>query len=341
MKRYISIQILVLFTGINALQAQDPHFSQFFEAPLLRNPSLAGIFDGDVRIQSVYRTQWGSVTVPYKTGALATEFKKPIGSNNDFITAGMQLLYDRAGTVNLTTTYLMPAVNYHKALRDDKTKYISLGIMGGLVQRRFDQSKMTTNNQYDGFGYNPSLAHGEVFAENKYSYADGSIGLSFNSSIAERIQDNYYLGIAYHHINRPKNSFYRNPEIELNAKWEVSGGVKLTAGDRAFITIYGNYTKQGTYNETMAGALYGYKLTDPDSYDYTIQFGAVVRVRDAFVPVVKMDFKPFSLVCSYDAHLSGLRTSGVAANAFELSLTYLAFSNRYNSSRNAITCPRF
>lgn len=342
MKRYLPIFVLVFLAGITGTQAQDPHFSQFFEAPLLRNPSLAGIFDGDIRVQGVYRTQWGTVTVPYQTGSLAAEYKKPIGSNHDFITMGMQLLYDRAGTINFTTTYLMPALNYHKALTDDRTKYLSLGFMGGLVQRRIDRSKVTTNNQYDANGYNPSLPDGEILANNGYSYADGSIGMSFNSSIASRVQDNYYLGIACHHLNRPKNSFYKNPAIELNPKWELSGGMKLTAGETSFITLYANYTKQGAYNETLAGALYGYKIgDDPDNPDYIVQFGAMVRVKDAFIPMIKLDYKPFSLVCSYDANLSSLKTGAIGANALEISLSYAAFADRYNSSKNAVMCPRF
>ena len=47
------------------VQSQDIHFSQFNEAPLLRNPALAGLFSGDIRLQSVFRTQWQSVTVPF------------------------------------------------------------------------------------------------------------------------------------------------------------------------------------------------------------------------------------------------------------------------------------
>ena len=50
--------------------AQDIHFSQFSETPLLRNPALAGIFSGDLRIQAVYRNQWNSVTVPYQTSSI-------------------------------------------------------------------------------------------------------------------------------------------------------------------------------------------------------------------------------------------------------------------------------
>src|SRR5215217_6936193 len=80
--------------------SQDIHFSQFFEAPLLRNPSLAGIFSGDIRVQAVYRDQWNSVTTAYKTVSMNGEYKMPIGKGNDFITAGLQFLQDRAGTVS-------------------------------------------------------------------------------------------------------------------------------------------------------------------------------------------------------------------------------------------------
>src|SRR6187549_3155893 len=88
---------------------QDLHFSQFFEAPLLRNPSLAGIFTGDIRVQGVYRDQWNSVTNAYRTGSLNAEYKMPVGRGNDFITTGVQALFDKSGTVGLTTVELLPA----------------------------------------------------------------------------------------------------------------------------------------------------------------------------------------------------------------------------------------
>ena len=42
---------LLLLAGSREVYSQDVHFSQFFEAPLWRNPSLAGIFKGDIRVQ--------------------------------------------------------------------------------------------------------------------------------------------------------------------------------------------------------------------------------------------------------------------------------------------------
>src|SRR5262245_38456566 len=57
--------------------SQDVGFSQFYDQPLLRNPALAGFFDGDMRFTASYRNQWQSVTTPYRTFGLGTEFKLP------------------------------------------------------------------------------------------------------------------------------------------------------------------------------------------------------------------------------------------------------------------------
>lgn len=327
---------------VNSSVAQDPHFSQFYKAPLLRNPSLAGIFDGDVRVQTVFRSQWGTITTPYQTGSLSAEYKLPVGKSNDYITTGLQMLYDRAGTINFTTTQIFPAVNYHKALSDDKTKYLSLGFMGGFVQRSIDRSKITTNNEYDGNGYNPSLGDGEVLAQNKYTYPDGSVGMSFNSSIGDKPENNYYIGLAYHHFNRPKNSFYKDPSIELKPKWQFSTGVKLSVNDNTFVTMYGEQSIQGPFSESIAGAMYAIKLgNEYDEVNYVVQFGGFMRWHDAFIPVIQLDYSPWSITVSYDANISDLKTASQTASAFELSVSFAAFTNRYNSTRNAVMCPRF
>src|SRR6476661_6330282 len=125
--------LMMLFCVSIKLYAQDIHFSQFFEAPLLRNPSLAGIFTGDIRVQAVYRDQWNSVTTAYKTASLNGEYKLPVGKSDDFLTLGLQMLYDRAGTVSWVSAHILPALNYHKSLGSEKNRYLSMGFMGGPV----------------------------------------------------------------------------------------------------------------------------------------------------------------------------------------------------------------
>lgn len=342
--RNLLIGAIVLAFFIPAVAgAQDIHFSQFFETPLLRNPSLAGIFNGDIRIQGVYRSQWGSVTVPYKTGSFNMEYKKPIGQGDDFITTGLQLVYDKAGTTNFTTSNVLPALNYHKSLGSNKSSYLSLGFMGGLVQRRIDRSKMTTNSQFDGNGYNPSLADGEAFVNDNFSYLDGSVGMTFNSAMSsDRPQDNYFIGVAYHHFNRPKNSFYRRPEIELSPKWVYSTGVRFGVSETSYLTIQADHTTQGPSKETVAGVMYSTKIGDDyQNPDYTLHFGGFLRLEDAFIPVIKLDYNPFSIAFSYDVNVSQLRTASQGHGGLELSVTYIGFFDRDNSSKNATKCPRF
>jgi type IX secretion system PorP/SprF family membrane protein len=323
-------------------KAQDIHFSQFFEAPLLRNPSLAGIFTGDIRFQGVYRDQWGSVTIPYKTGSFNFEYKQPIGRGDDFLTTGVQMVYDKAGSTNFTTSNLLPAINYHKSLSEYGNKYLSLGFMGGLVQRRIDRSKMTTNNHFDGNGYNPGLPDGETFSNPNYTYMDGSVGMAFNSSMGDKSENNYFLGLAYHHFNRPKNSFYQNPAIELDPKWVFSAGARFDLSGNSFFTLQGDYTTQGPNTEVIGGATYSVKVgSEYDEPDYILHFGAYMRWKDAIIPVVKLDYRPFAVALSYDVNVSALKTASQGRGGMELSITYAGFFDRDNSSRNAIKCPRF
>lgn len=312
---------------------QDIHFSQFFETPLWRNPSLAGIFTGDVRVQAVYRDQWNSVTNAYKTGSLNAEYKIPVGRGDDFVTTGLQVMYDKAGTIGWTSTHLLPVLNYHKSLSNEYNRYLSLGFMGGWVQRRFDPSKATTNSQYDLGGL------GENFSNPQYNYLDGSVGMSYNSNLNYNPHNNFFIGAAYHHFNRPNKSFYRNSNIELNPKWVFSGGLRLGVSDNAYLTIQADQTMQGGFSETVAGAMCGLKLgADRDNPDYTVHAGAFLRWNDAFIPVIKLDYVPFSVALSYDVNISKLKPSSYGRGGVELSVSYIGF---LKGKEGYLLCPKF
>ena len=94
MKKVLSIHFLTLLLTCTTMLAigQDLHFSQIFETPLLRNPALAGLFSGDVRVQSVYRSQWNSVTDAYSTVSANGEYKLLVGESADYLTIGGQIL---------------------------------------------------------------------------------------------------------------------------------------------------------------------------------------------------------------------------------------------------------
>jgi type IX secretion system PorP/SprF family membrane protein len=319
-----------------ATMAQDIHFSQFTEAPLSRNPALAGIVNADVRVQSVYRSQWNTIANAYRTASLNAEYKMRVGNLNDFITAGVQLFQDKAGTIELKTTHALPVLNYHKSLSSVRNIYLSLAFMGGLVQRRFDRSKMTTNSQYEGRG------DGEPQTKARYSYLDGSVGMSLNANFGQRPENNFIIGVAYHHFNRPKNSFYQVNNIILNPKYVFSAGVKFGVTEMTTLTLEADHMRQGTYQETLGGILYGLKMGgDFDRPDYILHGGAFLRWNDALIPTIKLDYSPFTFGLSYDVNISKLRTSSYGRGGLEVSIAYVGFLDRENSSINATFCPRF
>jgi type IX secretion system PorP/SprF family membrane protein len=338
----IYLTLAVFASTLTAATAQDLHFSQFFEAPLLRNPALAGIFTGDYRIQGVYRDQWNSFTNAYRTGSFNGEYKLPVGRTDDFLTLGMQILYDKAGSAGLTSTQVMPVINYNKSLSNTHSSYISLGFMGGYVEKRIDMSKITTNSQFDGAAFNPSLATGETFPSPDIHYWDASVGVSYNSSFGQNDQNSLYLGVAYHHLNRPMNSFYQNTAVELQPKWVYSGGAKFILDEKSSLTVQGDFSSQGVAREIIGGVTYGYNLGEfTDDPRYMLGIGAYLRVNDAFIPVVKLDMLPLSVAISYDVNISTLNTVSQGQGGFELSISYTGFLDRESSAKNRILCPRF
>jgi type IX secretion system PorP/SprF family membrane protein len=341
LRKYLYPVILYLLLAGPTVKAQDIHFSQFFETPLLRNPALAGIFTGDYRIQTVFRDQWSNFSNAYRTGSLNGEYKWPVGKGSDYFTTALQVLYDKAGTAALTTTELLPALNYHKSLSNDKAMYLSVGFMGGLVGKTLDMSKVTTNSQYSGTAYDPALPNGETILSPNVHYLDGSLGISFNTSFGADNKNTMFAGFAYHHLNRPKNSFYKNPAVELDPKYVFSAGIKAIINEYSYFTIQADHSRQSTAQETVAGVLYSYKLgVDPENSNYTLHLGGFLRWKDALIPVLKLDMNSLAVAISYDANVSALKTASQGRGGFELSISYVGFLSEENA-KYRILCPKF
>jgi type IX secretion system PorP/SprF family membrane protein len=340
LQKYVA---MLMFISINAMAiGQDIHFSQIFETPFLRNPALAGLFNGDIRIQTVYRSQWNQVTQAYKTGSANIEYKLPVGTGDDFVTVGGQIMYDKAGSVDFSATHVLPAVNYHKSLSSNKNMYLSLAFMGGYVQKRIDRDKISTNSQYFNSAYYPYSYNGENFEGSTYSYADGSVGLSFNAQLGQNSDNNFYLGAAYHHVAKPKKlGFYKNVTTELTPKWVGSAGLRNSLSDYAFITFEGDYSVQGTTRELIGGVLYTYKLDEVENPTYLIHGGAYFRYKDAIIPVIKLETTPMAFALSYDINISGLKRVSYGRGGFELSISYKQFLDRESSTSNSLKCPKF
>jgi hypothetical protein len=168
------------------------------------------------------------------------------------------------------------------------------------------------------------------------------VGLSFNTQIGQNIDDNIFVGAAYHHFNRSaKMSFYGNNDVQILPKVVVSGGVRMGVTDYSFVTFHADYSKQGTSTETIGGMLYSLKLDDPEEPRYILHGGAFIRWKDALIPVIQMEYKPMTIALSYDVNVSQLKAASQGRGGFELAVTYQKYFDRDNSSKEKVLCPRF
>lgn len=98
-----------------SLKAQDPHFTQFYSAPLTVNPAYTGVYTGKVRLMSNYRQQRISSTSPYNTVTLAMDYKtgKQNGDGQNPFNVGVMFMNDNSLNGAFKSTYATGTVSYH------------------------------------------------------------------------------------------------------------------------------------------------------------------------------------------------------------------------------------
>jgi hypothetical protein len=217
--------------------------------------------------------------------------------------------------------------------------YLAVGFMGGLVSKTLDLSKVTTNSQYNGTAYDPALPNGETILSPNVHYLDGALGISFNTAFGTDNKNTMYVGASYYHLNRPKNSFYQNPAVELDPKVVFSAGVKAIINDYTWFSIEADHSQQGSAVETIGGVMVSYKLGDnTEKTPYVFNLGAYIRLGDANIPVIKLEMNSFTVGMSYDANISQLSAATQGVGGFELSLSYIGILEHENPR---YLCPKF
>jgi type IX secretion system PorP/SprF family membrane protein len=131
----IALCLLVSTTRIAA--QTDPHFTQHYTYPLYINPAMTGSSDGDYRASAVYRSQWGAVGQPYRTGGLSFDART---KNN--LALGINLMNQSAGDAgfNYFNTYASIAYTGVKFGNEDHHRLV-FAMQAGMINRSVNPSK--------------------------------------------------------------------------------------------------------------------------------------------------------------------------------------------------------
>lgn len=341
MKKYLSIVTLLLATL--GVQAQDIHFSQFYENAIMRNPGLTGIFSGDYKVGANYRTQWSNISVPFQTLLFSAETRvitnRQVG---DYLSFGVASTYDKAGSINFNSLQVYPALNYNKSLEDQRNSYLSVGFAGGYIQRSIDFSKATYSTQYVNGSYSSANASGENFNNRVLENYDVAAGISLNSSAGPNNVVNYYVGFSAFHLNKPKQTFDDvNALVVLATKYTGNAGFSWQVNRQFGITSHFDYSQQGSYTQTIFGGLVSWQTTRETSDNLKIYAGVFVRLKDAVIPTFKIDYSLYSLTFSYDVNTSTLKPASAGAGGYEISLFLRGRYKKANKMGASVNCPRF
>ncbi|MBR9921092.1 MAG: type IX secretion system membrane protein PorP/SprF [Bacteroidetes bacterium] len=346
--------VLILTLSFLATQAfsQDPFFSQSYAAPMTINPALAGVFNGKLRVSSIYRDQGRqALESPFVTFAtnLDLRFKaSKFGKGyTDYMGVGLMFMSDRVSQYDYTNNGILVSGAFHKSLDVQNTQYLSLGFQGGVRQRNISYNDLYFSDQFDG-----TTSYGDISAEvlppNNYAYGDFTWGLNY--SMDSRGGTAFLIGFAMHHFLKANNSYYTPideqgiwPNNELITRYTAHMSLAIPFGNKVQFLPRAVVSLQGPHLRADAGATFRFILSE---YAGTaLHLGSWARPVwnednninvHAIVGLVGLEYKNVLFGMSYDISLNPLTAGRQGRSALEISVAYLG-----DYTTESVVCPKF
>src|SRR3989339_762638 len=330
--KYLIFVIIIFVMFSNIAKSQDMHFSQYTASPLNLNPALAGTFNGDIRGIISYRDQWNKLDRAYKTYAFNCDaglYRQR--TQTGFLGGGISLLHDLAGASGLATTLANISIAYH--LKLNREHLFTVGLQGGILQQKLNDSYFQWDSQYDGYNYNPTLASNENIAKNSYIVPDFSLGGVWNywsKGVKEHAANEAFkseLGLAVFHVNKPEYSFYNSTKDNINIRFVTHGNAFIGINTVFAIVPSFVYMNQGESSELILGTSIRLMTKETSSVNGYFKQGALsiggyYRFNDSFIASILFESKNFAIGFSYDINTSDLKLATGKDGGMEITLRY-------------------
>ncbi|MEO6960396.1 MAG: PorP/SprF family type IX secretion system membrane protein [Puia sp.] len=340
-RRLILFSILQLFLVL-ALEAQDLHFSQWFNSPLTTNPANTGFIpDADYRLGANYRNQWSSIMAqPYKTMSAwgdAQVFRDRIQSG--WLGLGGVILNDVAGSGSLTTTQIYGSIAYHQMLA--YSSLLSIGFNTGWVNKRINDANLRYPDQFDGQFFSSKITSNVFIDQPNINYFDMQVGLNY----AYFPDKNKYINVGFsvQHINQPRESFFSTKDAGFDDRIQprfigfINSSFKTS--DLVIINPMGYFTSQAGASEAVAGLNVQYNLSGDG--DQQLIGGLYYRVNESVIPMIGFVYKNIRLMFTYDVTTSSLKQYNNGNGAWEFAVIRPGDYSEYNGDRHQSLCPSF
>jgi type IX secretion system PorP/SprF family membrane protein len=340
--KYILFILIFTCSIVCSIQAQDLHFSQFFNAPLTTNPANTGFIpDADYRIGVHYRNQWSSIlAAPYKTVSAfgdAQVLRNKI--ENGWLGLGAYILSDVAGSGTLRSTQVYGSVAYHQMLGSGSL--VSAGFNLGYANKQIDATKLTFPDQFNGTFFDNTIQNNDdILNRTSISYFDMQAGINYAYFPTSDVYIN--VGYSIQHVNSPKESFFNDNAGNNDSKIPIRhiGFINaiLKPNDKVIVNPNAYFSTQANARELMFGLNANYNLENEG--DKQLILGAYYRWGDAAIAVAGLEINHIRFTFSYDITTSALGQFNNSQGASEFNLLKKGFYNDNGSPKDAL-CPEF
>lgn len=315
--------------------AQDIHFSQFYEDPLDLNPALCGAYPGKIYGELNYRSQWTSVMgggMGFNTMAATFMYHNILKHwDKGYLAPGLNFYNDKSGDAKIGITQVNFTLASGIYLNDKNC--ISAGLQAGWAQHSISMGSLQWDNQYINGQYDANAPTGEPNIGNSFSYVDFAAGIMYhfgtgqtNMTSNDAIKAN--IGGAVYHVSQPTMSYYKQTEAgtKLYMRYVVHGELQYGIQNSNITAIPGFvYYQQGPATEVNTGCKFRYVLRQESKYTgfskgSAVDLGGYYRWNDAVIVLVGLEFGSYALGVSYDVNTSGLTPASNSRGGFEISL---------------------
>jgi len=328
--------VLAFMAILLSSNAQDYHFSQYYNAPLLFNPANTGFIpDNDYRVGGNYRSQWSNIGSPFKSASLwadAKLFNKTF--NNSWIGIGGILMSDNSGGGSLEDYKGAFSVAYHQLLSDNMVLSGGLGL--GMVNKRLDISKLSFDDQWNGSFFDVSINPNEPFLYNSIFYLDLQAGVNLAFFPSDNVFIN--MGAAAMHLNKPVESFYATTSSGvMNRRYTAFFNSSIKIENLWILNPNIYVSKMGNVWESVLGMTANRNLSGDGASQLIL--GLYYRVNDAAIPVIGFQMNDLKITFNYDATVSTLSTFNGSQGAYEISIIKSGIFGSAESFGRSVKCP--
>lgn len=321
-----SLLLGVILTAVFAFsslesKAQDPEFTQFYANPLYLNPAFAGS-KRCPRFTMAHRNQWPGISATFITTSVSYD------QHIESISGGIGLLVtsDRAASTLRTTR---ASAIYSYQLKVNRKFSIRFGGEATFFQKSLDWNKLTFGDMIDP-------RRGFVFQTGDTPRGGSVSGVDFSAGILG-FSDNFFVGIAAHHLTQPDESLIQGESKlpmkisgQIGAVIPLAGAASKYTNDDASISPNILFRVQDNFHQLNMGL---YVKKGP------IIGGLWYRNRDAFIALLGIQTDVLNIGYSYDVTISKLGTS--SGGSHEVTLGIKLPCKEKKRTFRTISCPSF